>query len=203
MILLFLLITFLISTIIVIFLSKIKTLTEILEQAREIDTAKEDKISFLDEVLQEEKIVNIDLKRDLEYLEQSKVKLDSSTIEIIELKDKLVEQSKDYVDLIHDHKSAFEQLKVRYDLAEENKSKLEENYKLLQKRNEALVDDNNRLHTKIREVEVTVSEQKKQNSEKMQMMQEHRGELKEEFSMLASKIFEGNSKEFSKAKPKK
>ena len=198
MVFLFLLITFLISTIIVVFLSKIKTLTAILDQAKEIDSAKEDKISFLDEALQEEKIVNLDLRRNLEYLKKSKEKLDLSTIEITELKDELVEQSKDYVDLIHDHKSAFEQLKVRYDLLETNQEKLEENYILLQKRNEALVDDNNKLHTKIREVEITVSEQKKQNTEKMQMMQEHRGELKEEFSILASKIFEGNSKEFSK-----
>ena len=198
MMLLFLLITFLISTVIVIFLSKIKTLTEILEQAREIDAAKEDKIAFLDEALQEEKIINLDLKRDLEYLGQSKEKLDLSTIEITKLKDELVEQSKDYVNRLHDQKSTFEQLKVRHDLLEENQQKLEENYNLLQKRNESLVNDNNQLHTKIREVEVKVSEQQKQNTEKMQMMQDHRGELKEEFSMLASKIFEGNSKEFSK-----
>ncbi len=30
------------------------------------------------------------------------------------------------------------------------------------------------------------------------MIQEHRGELKEEFALLAAKVFEGNSKEFSK-----
>jgi DNA recombination protein RmuC len=50
----------------------------------------------------------------------------------------------------------------------------------------------------IRESAIEVREQKKQNREKMQMMQEHRGELKEEFSLLATKIFEGNSKDFSK-----
>jgi len=155
MVFLFLLITFLISTIIVVFLSKIKTLTVILDEAREIDFAKEDKITFLDEELQEEKIMNLDLKRDLEYLEKSKEKLDLSTIEITKLKAELVKQSKDYFDLIHEHKSAYKELKSRYDLLETNHKKLEEDYSLLQKRNETLVDDNNKLHTQIREIKVT------------------------------------------------
>jgi chromosome segregation ATPase len=161
MMLLFLLITFLISTIIVLFLSKIKTLTAVLEHAKEIDTAKEDKISFLDEALQEEKIINLELKRDLDYLSQSKEKLDLSIIEITELKEKLIYQSKDYVDLINEHKNSFEELKNHYDVLESKQEKLEESYNLLQKRNEALVNDNNKLHTKIREVEITITQRKK------------------------------------------
>lgn len=198
MVFLFLLITFLISTIIVVFLSKIKTLTAILVQAREIDLAKEDKIAFLDEVLQEEKIANSDLKRELSFLEKSKEKLEFASIEIVELKDYIVSQSKEHVNAMHQQKSELEQLKIHYELLEKNHYKQEDAFRLLQKRNESLVDDNNKLHTKIREVEVKVNEQQKQNREKIEMMNEHRGELKEEFSQLASQIFENNSKEFSK-----
>ena len=195
---LFLLITFLISTIIVVFLSRIKTLTSILDQAKEIDYAKEEKIFFLDEALQEEKITNVDLKRELEYFEKSKEKLTLAKKTIDELKDEMVDQSKESIENIHNQKSLYEQIKVRHDLLLTDHEKLDEQFILLQKRNETLVDDNNKLHTRVREVEVKVTEQKKQNSEKLQMMKEHRGELKEEFAHIAAKIFEGNSKEFSK-----
>ena len=195
---LFLLITFLISTIIVIFISKIKTLTAILEQARAIDHAKEEKIALLDSSLQEEKMNNFDLKREVEYFSKSKEKLQESEETISKLKESLVDQSKEHLESIHNQKNAFDQLKVRFDLLEQSYNKLDEKYALLKKRNESLVDANNSLHTQVREVEVQVREQQKRNSEKLQMMQEHRSELKEEFAQLASKVFEGNSKDFSK-----
>jgi len=197
-VLLLLLLIFLITTIVVIFLSKIKELEFILDQAKEIDRAKEDKIAFLDEALKDEKILNIDLKRDLEYYSKSKEKLQNAKIEIVKLKDTLIEKDKEHLLDVYQLESDFKQLKVHHNLLEQSQEKLEERFTLLQKRNESLVDDNNKLHTKIRESEVKVREQQKQNVEKIQMMQEHRGELKEEFAQLASKIFDNNSKEFSK-----
>lgn len=195
---LFLLITFLISTIIVVFITKIKTLTAILEQAKEIDYAKEERIVFLDSALQEEKIHNLDLKREVAYFARSKEKLQQYEETINRLQENLVEQSKEHLESIHNQRNAFNQLKVHFDLQEKNFNKLNEKYDLLKKRNESLVDKNNRLHTHVREVEVQVREQQKQNSEKLQMMEQHRGELKEEFAQIAAKVFEGNSKDFSK-----
>ncbi|MBU1668335.1 DNA recombination protein RmuC [bacterium] len=195
---LFLLLTFLISTIIVIFISKIKTLTAILDQARAIDNAKEEKIALLDTALQEEKINNLDLKREVGYFEKSKEKLQYFEETITKLKENLIHQSQEHLESIHNQKNAFDQLKVHFDLLEQSYTKLDEKYILLKKRNESLVDDNNRLHMQVRESEVKIREQQKQNSEKMQMMHEHRGELKEEFAQLAAKVFEGNSKDFSK-----
>lgn len=195
---LFLLITFLISTIIVIFLSRIKTLTAILDQAREIDNAKEEKIALLEATLQEEKIHTLDLKRELTYFEKSKEKLEGFEITITDLKEQLLEQSKEHMESTHHQKSRFEQLKVHFDLVQEQYDNLYEKYNALKKRNESLINDNNKLHTQVREVEVKVEEQKKQNDEKMRMMDEHRGEIKEEFAQLAAKVFEGNSKDFSK-----
>jgi len=194
----FLLITFLISTIIVIFLSKIKSLTSILEQAKEIDNAKDTKIALIDKAWTEEKILNIDLKRELEYFSKTKEQLQLSEENIINLKEQMINQEKESLESILVQKNSIDQASIHFNLLEKNYHKLVEKYELLKKRNESLVDDNNRLNMQIRESAVEVREQKKQNIEKIQMMQEHRGELKEEFSLLAAKIFEGNSKDFSK-----
>jgi len=195
---LFLLITFLISTIIVIFLSKVKTLQDILEQAKAIDNAKEEKIKLIDNAWTEEKILNIELKRELEYLSKSKEALKRSEEKITDLKEKIIDQEKEHLESTLIQKNSIDQLKIHLELLEKNYLTLEEKYQLLKKRNESLVDDNNRLHMENRESALKVSEQRKQNNEKMQMIQEHRGELKEEFALLAAKVFEGNSKEFSK-----
>jgi DNA recombination protein RmuC len=195
---LFLLITFLISTIIVVFLSKIKSLTGILERAKEIDNAKDIKIDSLDKALVEEKILNTDLKHEVEYFSKSKEELKLSEKTITALKDKIVMQEKEHLEVTLVQKNKIEQSIIHFDLLEKNYHELLEKHELSKKRNESLVDDNNKLNMQIRESAVEVREQKKQNREKIQMMQEHRGELKEEFSQLAAKIFEGNSKDFSK-----
>ena len=195
---LFLLITFFISTIIVIFVSKIKTLTAILEQAKKIDHAKDEKIALIERVFQEEKVANLDLQREVENFGIRKEELQSAEETILLLKEALVEQSKEHLESIHNQKNALNQLRVHFDLLDQNHIKLEGKYTLLKNRNERLMEDNNRLHIEVRESAVKVREQQKQNSEKLQMIEEHRGELKEEFSQLASKVFEGNSKDFSK-----
>lgn len=195
---LFLLITFLISTIIVIFLSKIRSLSGILERAKEIDNAKEIKIDSLERALTDEKISNTELKHELEFFAKSKEQLELSEKTINELKDKVVTQEKEHIEATLAQKNTIEQSIIHFDLLEKNYHELVEKHELSKKRNESLVDDNNKLNMQMRESAVEVREQKKQNREKMQMMQEHRGELKEEFSLLAAKIFEGNSKDFSK-----
>jgi len=195
---LFLLITVLISTIIVVFLNKINRLEAILEQAKAIDNAKEERLTEFYEAFQDERTKTTELEKELEYLSKSKEKLERYELKIEELKESSVEESKKQMELLHEEKSALEQLNVHYELLEEAHSKQEESFVLLQKRNEALVNDNNRLNLRIRETEIQLREQQKQNQEKMKMMQEHRGEIKEEFAQLAAKVFEGNSKEFAK-----
>ncbi len=171
---------------------------EILEQAKAVDNAKEEKIKLMDNAWTEEKILNIELKRELEYLEKSKEALELSQETIADLKEKIINQEKEHLESTLVQKNSIDQLKIHFELLEKNYATLEEKYLLAKKRNESLVDDNNRLNMENRESAVKVSEQQKQNSEKMQMIQEHRGELKEEFALLAAKVFEGNSKEFSK-----
>jgi DNA recombination protein RmuC len=195
---LFLLITIIISTIIVFFVSRISKLEAILEQAKAVDRAKEERLGLLDGLLQEARSKNMSLEKDLEYFAKSKEKIAYYEKELSELKERLVEESKSYTREIHEKQSTFEQLKVHYDLLEQDYFKQEEGLNVLIKRNEELVELNNNLNIKVRETEIQVQEQQKQNAEKLQMLKEHRGEIKEEFAQLAAKVFEGNSKEFSK-----
>jgi len=198
MLFLFLLITIIISTVIVVFLSKIQTLTAILERAKEIDQAKEERISFLDDALMEEKIHSFQLQKEMEYYEEKKKEFELSDKKSKELTQELIKQEKENLALNHEQKSSFEQLKIHYEILEESNEVLKDNHEILKTKTENLLDEYNILNTKNRELEVKFSEQNKQNVEKIKMMENHRGELKEEFSQLASKIFEGNSKEFSK-----
>jgi DNA recombination protein RmuC len=195
---LFLLITLLISTIVVIFMTRIKTLSAILEQAKVIDRAKIAKIEQLEVLLQDEKFCNKGLVRELEYFEKNKEKQQALKAMVSELKDNLAEQSRDNIESLHEHKSALEQVKIHYQLLKEEYKKIEFKYEDVKKRNENFLIENNRLHTMIREMEIKLSEQEKQTNEKMELMKEHQGELKEKFEELALKIFNGNSKEFTK-----
>ena len=201
MLFLFLLITIIISTVIVISLSKIQTLTAILDRAKEIDHAKEERIAFLDESLSEEKMQNFRIKRNLEHFEEIKEKYHFSELSLSKLREKLIYQEKEHMDEVHTQRSVLDKLRIHYKLSIEQLERVEEEYFLLRQSNEHLMDNNNLLHTQNRELEVRFFEQKKQNIEKMKMMEEHRGKLKEEFSELASKIFEGNSKEVTKLSP--
>jgi len=170
---LFLLITFLISTIIVIFLSKIKSLTTILEQAKEIDYAKDIKIASLDKLWTEEKILNIDLNHELEFLSKSKKQLKLSEETIYNLKEQITIQEKEHREATLVQKDITEQLIIHFDLLEKNYHKLVEKHELSKKRNESLVDDNNRLNMQIRESVIEIREEKKQNIEKIKIMKEH------------------------------
>ena len=198
MLFLFLLITVVITTIIVVFVSKIENLKAILESAKEIDKAKESRLSFLDDVLTTEKIENIKLKEELNHLENSERRLDYTKKIVKKLQEQVINQEKEHLDQAHNQKKVIDKLKIHYRLSIEQLEKVEEELFLLKRSYEELKDRNSRLYTQKRELEVKLLEQQKQTKEKMQMMEEHRGDLKEEFSELASKIFEGNPKEFNK-----
>jgi len=195
---LFLIISFVITIIIVFFLSKINTLNSILDQAKEIDEFKIAKIASLEEELEEAQSKVSELSRELQFLPKNREKLKEAMQTIEELRDKLLLESKEHLKIMHEHEIDFEQLSVRYELLNKSYVKLDNEYNQLKIKNDALSKENARLHTEIGETLVKISEQEKQNQERMEMMKEHRMELKQEFEQLASKIFDGNSREFSK-----
>ena len=195
---LFLLITVLISSIIVVFMSKINRLEAILDQAKAIDNAKEERLSEFYEAFQDERKKTTELEKELEYLSKSKEKLKEFEAKVETLKERLFKEREEHILALHQEQSALEQRNVHYELLEQTYLKQEEGYSLLQKRNEALVEENNKLHLSVRETQIQMEEQEKQTQEKLKMLDEHRGEIKEEFAQLASKVFESNSKDFSK-----
>ncbi len=184
---LFLLIVIIISTIIIFFISRIAKLEAILEQAKAIDRAKEERLTEFYDAFQEERSKNMEQEKELEYFAQSKETIKEYESKIERFKERIVDESKEHVEVLHKQKSAFEQLGVHYELLQKSFEKQEESQALLSKRNEDLVSLNNSLHLQVHETKIKVAEQQK-----------HRGEIKEEFSHLAAKVFAGNSKEFSK-----
>ena len=195
---LFLLITVLISSIIVIYMSKIHRLEAILDQAKAIDNAKEERLSEFYEAFQEERKKTTELEKELENFARSRKRLKEFEAKVEELKERLFKEREKHLTALHQEQSALEQLHVHYELLEQTYLKQEEGYSLLQKRNEDLVEENNKLHISVREAQIQMEEQSKQTQEKLKMLDEHRGEIKEEFAQLASKVFESNSKDFSK-----
>jgi DNA recombination protein RmuC len=201
MLFLFLLITVVISTVIVVFVTKIQALTSILERAKEIDRAKEDRLTFLDEALTTQKIENVKIKEELKYREDSQQRCKSAEKTVRTLQEQIINQEKEHVDEVHRQKTLIDELQIHHKISIEQLERVEEELFLLKRSYEELKEKNAILYTKNRELEIKLSEQQKQSDAKIQMMEEHRGELKEEFSELASKIFKGNSKELSKVTP--
>ena len=195
---LFFAISFLITIIIVYFLSKINSLNTILDQAKEIDEAKIAKISLLESELEEERTKSDKLSRELQFIAKNEQKLNSALENVDTLQSELKEETNAHTEAMHRLKIDFKQLSVHYELLNNSYTKLEESHQKILDKNEKLIEENNQFHTKIREAEVRISEQEKQNIEKMEMLKEHRMELKKEFELLASKVFDNNSQEFSK-----
>ena len=185
---LFFAISFLITIIIVYFLSKINSLNSILDQAKDIDEAKIARISTLKTELKEEKIRSEDYRRELMFIQRNEDKLKNALKNVDILQNELKEETEGHTEAMHRLKIDFNQLSVHYELLNNSYSKLEESHQKISDKNEKLIEENNQFHTQLRESEVRISEQEKQNTEKMEMMKEHRTELKKEFELLASKV---------------
>jgi len=195
MLFLFLLITMIISTLIVVFMIKIQALNSILERAKEIDKAKENRLSFLNSAWNDAIMLNAKLKEELKQFETLKVKFKQAQKIITRFQEKVITQEREHVDEVHRNRTAFDKLRIHHQVLIEHLEKAEEEAFVAKKSCEDLKEKNRILYTEKRELEIKLSEQYKQTIEKIHMMEEHRGELKEEFSELASKIFKGNTKE--------
>ena len=175
----FLTITFIITIIIVYFITKVNALNSFLEQAKDIDETKIEKISALEIQIQKEKIYNINIMKQLEYFEKNKKMLSEKEKDIAVLKNNINLQSQEYMESFHHQELNHRELKSKHDILNDNYDNLIEKYRLLEKRNETLVTENNTFHTRLREIQVQLNEQQKQNIKK------------------TVKVFDGKSKEFS------
>jgi len=142
--------TLLISTIIVVFITKIKNLRYIIEQAKEIDRAKIEKIKRLEDEIEVYKKRSEELDRELKFLPRNKERLNSALEYIEALKEQMDRDTKDYIELLNKQKLTIEQLKIRYDVLSKNCARLEERYQRLKKRNDILMSENSNLSSKLR-----------------------------------------------------
>jgi biopolymer transport protein ExbB/TolQ len=129
---------FMITIIIVIFVTKIKGLKSILEQAKEIDKAKIEKIAKLEAELEAERKKSSELSQELKFLPKNKQKLDEALEYIDDLKRQISMESKDNINTLNRHRLNFEKLNVNYELLNKSYIKLGERYQRLKDRNEIL-----------------------------------------------------------------
>ncbi len=141
-----------ISIIIVLFLTKIKTLNSILAQAKEIDSAKIKKIQELERALEEQKRISRELDIELRFMPRNKKRLSDAIDYIRDLKEELQHRSKEHRAVVNKLRVDFEQLKIHYDLLQKSYNRLQERYNDLKRRNEELIEDNNTLHVKLRDI---------------------------------------------------
>lgn len=162
----FLTITFIITIIIVYFMTKVNRLNSFLEQAKEIDENKIEKISTLEILLQEEKIYNINIMKQLKYFEKNKEILYEKEKDIEGLKENMTLQFQEHMESFQHQEMNLKELRSHHKQLNENHNSLIEKYRLLKKRNETLVKENNTFHARLRETQVQLDEQQKQNSRK-------------------------------------
>ncbi len=146
--------TLLITIIIVVFLTKIKSLKNILYQAKDIDEAKKAKIAKLEKELNSEKKKSEELSRELRFLPKNKERLEESMEYISVLKEQIKKGEKEHIKELNKQKLEFEQLSVHYELLNKSYIKLGERYKRLKDRNDILIEENNKFHNKLREMEI-------------------------------------------------
>ena len=172
--------------VVVIFSTKAKTLSEKLAESLEVDRVKSIKIEALEKELQNAKIVNASQAQELQHFAQVKEDL-ASKIE--------------YIGTLQTENGTLEkelsQTQTKLENLEAIHENLVEEHKLLQERFEQLQEDNHKYQVNNARLLMKLEAENRYTSSKLEMMQEHKKELKTEFERLAKQIFEGNSEKFA------
>jgi len=172
--------------IVVIFSTKNTTLKEKLHESKESDYDKSSKIELLEEELQSVKIKNASMEQVLRQFLQMKEDLTTRN-------DELQLTQARHNTLVKEYSHVFTKLEN----IEEYFKKLQEEHTLLQERYESLVEENSKHRVNNARLLMKLETESRHATHKLEMMQEHKKEIKNEFEQLAQQIFEGNSKKFS------
>lgn len=172
--------------IVVIFSTKVKSQSDKLWDFKELDKEKNTKIEILEKELQAVKIKNASNEQELQQFMQTKEDLASKIEEVQSTQSKYNTLEKE-----HSHVSTM------LESTEDNYEKLQEEHKVLQERHEHLVEDNSKHRINNARLLTKLETETRHASNRLEMMQEHKREIKEEFEQLASKIFNGNSEKFA------
>ncbi|BAF72434.1 DNA recombination protein RmuC [Sulfurovum sp. NBC37-1] len=172
--------------VVVVFSTKAKTLSDRLVESHELDRVKSIKIDALEKELQSVKITNAGYEQELQHFSQVREELASKTEQVATLQTK---------------NSVLEKELSQTETQLENLEKMYENllkeHKELQGRFEHLQEENNRFQVNNARLLMKLETESRHASSKLEMMQEHKKELKTEFERLAKQIFDGNSEKFA------
>ncbi|WP_052746088.1 DNA recombination protein RmuC [Sulfurovum lithotrophicum] len=172
--------------VVVVFSTKAKTLSDRLAESDELDRVKSIKIEALERELQGVKITNAAQEQELQHFAQVKEELASKTEQVATLQTK---------------NSTLEKELSQTETQLENLEKMYENllkeHKALQGRFEHLQEENNKFQVNNARLLMKLETESRHASSKLEMMQEHKKELKTEFERLAKQIFDGNSEKFA------
>ena len=157
--------------IVVIFSTKVKSQSDKLWDYKEQDKEKNAKIELLERELQAVKIKNASNEQELQQFTQTKEDLASKTEEVqsTQLKYNTLEKE-------HSHVSTM------LGSTEGNYEKLHEEHKVLQERHEHLVEDNSKHRINNARLLTKLETETRHASNRLEMMQEHKREIKEESS---------------------
>jgi len=172
--------------IVVIFSTKVKSQSDKLWDFKELDKEKNIKIGMLERELQAVKIKNAGNEQELQQFMQTKEELASKIVEV-----QRIELNYNTLQKEHSHTT------TKLESTEDNYKKLQENHKILQERHEHLVEDNSKHRINNARLLTKLETETRHASNRLEMMQEHKREIKDEFEQLAKQIFDGNSQKFA------
>jgi len=172
--------------VVVVFSTKARTLGERLKESEALHRSRNSKIEALERELQETKMVNAAQQQELQHLAQIKEELAAKAADIETLREKNSVLEK----RLGQTQTRFEDIETLYE-------KLTEEYRNLQARFEQLQEENNKFQVNNARLLMKLETESRHASSKLEMMQEHKKELKTEFERLAKQIFDGNSEKFA------
>ncbi|WP_294957715.1 DNA recombination protein RmuC [Sulfurovum sp.] len=172
--------------VVVVFSTKAKTLSDRLAESQALDKVKNSKIETLEKVLQETKISNAAQLQELQHFAQVKKELADKTelIGTLQSANGILEKE------LSQTQTKLENLENLYE-------NLSEEHKTLQEHFTHLQEDNHRYQVNNARLLMKLETESRHASSKLEMMQEHKKELKTEFERLAKQIFDGNSEKFA------
>ena len=164
--------------IVVVFSTKVKAQSDKLWDYREHHQEQNIKIEMLEKELQAVKIKNASNEQELQQFMQTKEEL-VSKIELIQS----IQAAHNTLEKEHSHtETMLENIESAYE-------KLQEEHKILQERHEQLSEDNSKHRINNARLLTKLETETLHASKRLEMMQEHKKEIKDEFEQLARQIF--------------
>jgi len=172
--------------VVVIFSTKAKTLAEKLAESLDVNQRQTHKIEAQEQELQYVKIANAEQAQELQHFDQVRQELANK-----------VEQ----ITLLQTEHSTLEkelsQIETKLEGLEEIHETLQGEHKALQARHEKLQEENHKFQVNNARLLMKLEAENRNTSSKLELMAEHKKELKSEFERMAKQIFEGNSEKFA------